>query len=329
MADVEVICSCGQRIRMSEYAVGMPRLCPACSLPLDYTRVEAMAERAPAQAGVEQVRDTRAQDNPVLERRPGAPPPQEASAAGRTHCARCGRRFRGDWDVHETPSGPLCNICANRAGETPAPLQTQQTPGRVAPAPPLEPIEVYPAPDEHGPAPKRFEFNPASPQFQLYLKLAAVGVIAITVYFAITESGKAPEPAVVEPAAVPAEEPQLSVAGLWIAKGVRFVLGVAALAAQIYLTLALDKKLPSNTVIGSALHIGAFAAGLMVFQMLVGWIFCVGPILFLLVLLYVLIEVYNFGIAQFITWFLVGLVLWPLTYGVEVMVFGLLARPLL
>src|SRR5690606_14317518 len=59
--------------------------------------------------------------------------------SGPTACARCGSAFRGDWDMYQGPSGPVCHRCAHMAEAhdpstgppRPVPLKQPETPEPV------------------------------------------------------------------------------------------------------------------------------------------------------------------------------------------------------
>ncbi|MBM3289146.1 MAG: hypothetical protein FJY92_03255, partial [Candidatus Hydrogenedentes bacterium] len=92
--DLVVTCTCGHQMTVSEYAAGMTAPCPACKKPLtvspENSRPASAAQAIPPpHAPVAPSADMQGQTYTPLR-----------TSSLKTHCARCGREFRGDWDRH-------------------------------------------------------------------------------------------------------------------------------------------------------------------------------------------------------------------------------------
>lgn len=110
MVNIRVNCPCGNEMVMSEFAIGMKTTCPVCGKPLSVTWQNSRSLDSEAPTSSIPVSDEAARNDASLfgHAQSGTTP-----RAGKHHCDRCGREFRGDWDRHQTGSGMLCNICVN------------------------------------------------------------------------------------------------------------------------------------------------------------------------------------------------------------------------
>ena len=335
MSEVDVSCACGAVIRISEFAVGMPMPCPQCDRDLDYTRIRPVT--APGPAPVEQFtapRDQRSTASPSprapqqgarVAFTPAAKP--EPVPGGHAHCARCGRRFRGEWDVHETSSGPLCHICANRVAESAPqeavdnhvePMVSIQLPGSRKAAGFL---------DDDGEAPSlasKVQFDPKSPTFRRLLYVAAIGVFLVTIYAFMTEGGL-PTPHPNAPDAASAHAPMGRIPFI-LTLAIQALCAIGGTSVTLFLTLWYRNSLPLDRWWTNALHVGvvglvlgAVQTGLLMVPM-IGWICAV------VVTCWVLAQVYDFGFVDFVTFMFMGIPSALLVNLVRVGLLGLVAH---
>ena len=109
--------------------------------------------------------------------RASAPAAPEPSARPATACARCGKKFRGDWDRLKTAEGAICYICSNQgAAGTPERLKPEHV-ETVAPV--IPPGQE--APDlEPPPAPTFLGIDTETPQFKRVILIAGLAVMGLT-----------------------------------------------------------------------------------------------------------------------------------------------------
>ncbi|NUM52449.1 MAG: hypothetical protein HUU46_02285 [Candidatus Hydrogenedentes bacterium] len=246
---------------MSEYAAGMTAPCPKCGQPLTVSPQNSKpVARTPAapidQAGA-------AQPNAQV----GAPEPglhytPLQTASLKTHCARCGREFRGDWDRHPTASGLVCNICRNFVASS---AQALQSTGYVAPVDvmkldpvydprPQEPVEV-----EEVEKSWREKYMPDQAMMQRIAIGAAVAFGLYTVWIIISGAWVVgPSPDELEQAAVIAETADVPKLPMWAGVAMT-VLSTCSLAVStfigIYIFLTLSHRLPESTFLANAVQL--------------------------------------------------------------------------
>jgi hypothetical protein len=86
------------------------RLTATNTAPADFESHELPERFDPSRPATEQPKTPRPEAKPAAQHVTGARSPK--------HCPHCGAAYRGDWDQIDTPAGVMCNICANRAGDT-------------------------------------------------------------------------------------------------------------------------------------------------------------------------------------------------------------------
>lgn len=175
MDDLVLTCDqCGHEMRVSVHAMGATGRCAGCGAVLevcaDNTRpfdAEADADEGAAEPA-----------------EPAAPP---------THCARCGRAFRGDWDRNPAPEGTVCLVCHRLVRED-DPIYEEAPVGELAPESSLRldqgAASVRPM-DRTAPVPKFAEGHPKL--FRGALWTLAVLVIALAIVFTFVDTGGIPE----------------------------------------------------------------------------------------------------------------------------------------
>lgn len=187
--DLEVTCTCGHRIVVSEFALGMTNRCPGCKEPLTVT----LKNSRPLD-----------QDGP----RPEAPEPAAAAAPmaspfdaaepertvrdPKKHCARCGRVFRGDWDRYRAPEGTVCHICRHQAVKPEEqsitgfiePVESLKIDAASGAIPPVEPSTVV-FEEEDVPWYKRISVDE---EFMRKVAIAgAILILSLSVYYWVTQ----------------------------------------------------------------------------------------------------------------------------------------------
>jgi len=256
--DLLVTCSCGHRITVSEFAMGMTAPCPACKLPLTVATGNARP----------------------IESKPKSPPPQTPASESysstdivytpiqttslKSHCARCGKEFRGDWDRHQSSLGLICNICSNRVRQE-NPLQTF---GYV---PPVDSMKLEPQIDTVPFRPVEVEEAPRSwrdriPDDATMRRIAigaAVAFMLYTVYLIISGAW------IVEPNSEEAELAAESAAAeipelpRWAGITVKLLgagSGLVSTLAGLYIFLSLGQRLPEESWLANIIRLLPAAA---------------------------------------------------------------------
>jgi len=337
MSEVDVSCACGHVMRISEFAVGMPMPCARCKAPLDYKRIRPVAVAGPAPVETFAApRDARPAPDSGDARRsaPAAAPSAVTQPAptinprGRTECARCGRKFRGEWDVHETSKGPLCHICANRVAEvapqeagdqTVEPVIGLQLPGtRMA-------AGVLDAPPDWKPPSTKYQFDPQSPVFRRILYALAIGTVLLTIYVFTTEDAL-PTPGQGAEVNINQPSPQLGRLPSALVLVVQGLCTVGGTFLTLLLALWFRNKLPMDRWWANALHVGVVGLGLGAVHTVLGIVPMVGWICSLLLFYWVLSSVYDFGFVDFVVFLAMGVPAGFIIYFVQIALLGLIVN---
>ncbi len=248
-------CPCGHQFRVSEFAVGMRGRCPSCRAPLTIT------EDLVCPAEHESARPV-----PSPQPAPSITPAPEASARPKSTsgCARCGRKFRGDWDVHTTFIGTVCHICYNILGQESA-LSSETTSGTVAPVDSLhldiEPLTADAARPRRTEAWTLRERLGLSEQLERRLILAAaLFIVALAAYFFLTDgfSVEPPPPEVAAQEAAKRLNPaELSTGAKVAFYGIKVSCGFLTTFLALYGLLHWIGRLPNDTVFANVIAVGA------------------------------------------------------------------------
>lgn len=279
MVDIRVHCPCGNEMVMSEFAVGMRTTCPACGSPLTVSwqnsRPLDSDEQPVASASTPDARvEAFASDDTeevVFQ------PQEPSSRAGKHHCARCGRPFRGDWDRYQSPEGIVCNICANLVREADA---SKLSAGYVRPIDTVrlehdeEPVPlptVEPDEEELSWLERHWPSEETMSKVALYSGIAVIVIAALVFIFSGFEG---PEPASTTGAEEVATTTQPTVTGVayWAILGFTRFFGAFL---GLYLFLAWGNRLPNEDVRLNLIALAPVALGVMLLSMIPfgGWIF--------------------------------------------------------
>jgi len=152
-----IICGCGQRNDLAVFGFGEAKLCLACGSPLELPAdpfipevpPDAFAEDGPPGANLTTAFESPAPDTAEVAADSEVPAPaivreriwtggirEVVAEAEAEPCSRCGRAFRGAWDRHERPGGPICHLCAVRADATYQPPSQGERRDLFRPVPP-------------------------------------------------------------------------------------------------------------------------------------------------------------------------------------------------
>ena len=182
----------------------------------------------------------------------------------KTHCARCGREFRGDWDRHATAHGLVCNICSNLVASQ---AQSLQSTGFVQP---VDTLKLDPSDDPITRQPVEVEevqepwYQPYIPDKEMMRRITIGAAIAFglyTIYLVISGAwivDPAPEKAngIVQTATeAPPPAPELPV---WAKVAVSILYtssGFAGTLVGLYVFLMLSRRLPQETFLANLIHI--------------------------------------------------------------------------
>lgn len=271
MANIRVSCPCGNEMVMSEFAVGMKTTCPACGKPLNVNWQNSRPLDAEEPTAAVPVSERAAQGDASL----FAGAQAETPRAGKHHCDRCGRPFRGDWDRHQTGSGTLCNICVNLVRPADpadpssgfvAPIDTLRIEKNEdpIPAPTLEPLD-----DERSLLEKYWPSEETMHKIALYGGIAVI-VLALLVF--ITSGFEAPE----ESKSVATEDvPEITRATGIAYYAVNAFTQFFGVFLGLYLFLHWSNRLPNDTFLLNiiALTPVALGAALLWFVPIMGGIF--------------------------------------------------------
>ncbi len=270
-------------------------------------------EEAPIAAPPPDTVDAFAPDTPEEIAEAWAPPIPRGSV-----CARCGRAFRGEWDIIKTAGGALCNVCAHQAEavtEGPKGIHAHLMAGAHEK---IERPKRLPDP----PARKK-KINLRGPL--LYFAFVAVAmtvILALPVEEYIAEFFNSAD----------AERAKISSFGVRILLYfLEFVLGVAGQFVQLYVTLSIMNKLLFDNARQNILHVLSIAVVLGVLSFALGLLPAVffAGLLMWIVRLYIVSGAFNFEIDDlikfFIVGFFVGLLVGPMTLAAEKIAYGLAA----
>ncbi len=248
------------------------------------------------------------------------PPQNDVLGGGEPRCARCGRLLRGDWDRYTTDEGYVCHICANIAAAEysaspaiPPPEMTAASTALIAERPPRFQEEMEANDADAG----WFDRFKETRYFKVGLLTSAWATIVLVVILTITESRQPlPERAPPEqarvglgllgPAATMTSAQEATVGRVIQVMQVFFL--YAACFAALYLTLAISGRLPCDTLWRNVLHVGIVALIMRIMQMFiplaVGLILPMGGLLALVLVIYLLYEVYSLSFSDFVLFFL-------------------------
>jgi hypothetical protein len=324
-------CECGHKQRISEYQLGMESSCPACKADVLF----AESNTVPA----EDV-DAAGQSGPAGAATSGFEIPQEEQPrhghSDADHCSRCGRKFRGEWDQHESPQGPICNVCAN--------LASQEGPGTPTTEGMVKPVQslALDSGSAEGEGPPIGRHRPGdtgetvrkglAERYPDQVKTAVWIGVALVFFAAIYYSFISPESANVQPEATPERVQEMEEAAARIPAAVLFFGNMfftfLGMAGTLYLTLQMTNRLPHESLSANAVHVALMGAALMVIGTLTSFVPFVGWIIGLVIVLYILWDRYDFDLYAFVMWFVCGVLVGILVWGARVVVFGLLANAL-
>ncbi|GMV91245.1 MAG: hypothetical protein AMXMBFR82_10230 [Candidatus Hydrogenedentota bacterium] len=271
MTNIRVSCPCGNEMVMSEFAIGMKTTCPVCGKPLSVSWQNSRSLDSEAPTTSIPVSEEAARHDASLFSENQLDKPR----AGKHHCDRCGREFRGDWDRHQTGSGTLCNICVNLVQQADpedpssgfvAPIDTMRLEKNEdpLPAPTMEPAE-----DDRSWLEKNWPSEETMQKVALYAGIAVV-VLAALVF--VTSGFDVPEASREAPAAdTPTVQP---VAG-YVFYAVNAFTQFFGVFLGLYLFLSWSNRLPNDTFVLNliALTPVAVAAALLWFVPIMGGIF--------------------------------------------------------
>lgn len=104
-----VVCGCGQKMAVSETALGKTGVCVRCGQRIRVTP-ENLVPVPPRDARQVSIPESAREAHRA---RSFGPYAGEDAETGEK-CARCGRALRGVWDRNKTPDGVKCHICAHQ-----------------------------------------------------------------------------------------------------------------------------------------------------------------------------------------------------------------------
>jgi hypothetical protein len=311
-----VACSCGQRMYVSDTALGTTGKCVRCGARVAVTISNTVRIVKPASA--------------------------DAVPSPGTVCARCARPFRGAWDQHETPVGRLCHICANQfqmhepqkaaskpvvveapAVSNPRPLSSEAYVQLTAPPSRKEQLRLAYAKFRAS----RY-FEPVVFGAAAFLVMALVMVLPVSEYMARIFSTKiSPEKAAASSKTL---ETAVVVVGVF--------LNYAEFVTWLYLGLAWGNKLPNETVKENLLAIAGVSAvitGVCYLPMILGTlggqdsmlaagagVLGVGAFIFKY---WVLFHLYDLDWTDILHLILVNIAVGWLFWAIDLAVFGIMA----
>ncbi|MCC6695558.1 MAG: hypothetical protein IT365_08000 [Candidatus Hydrogenedentes bacterium] len=260
---------------MSEFAVGLRTTCPACGSPLT---VSWQNSRTLDSEEPKQVQPAPQPTEPVVsaarmfeaEERP-------APKAGKHHCDRCGRPFRGDWDRHTTAEGMLCHICSNlvrpadptnpSSGYVP-PIDSIRLDRDLTPAAPETVVEEEPEPQSWWE--KNMPSDETMQKVALYSGIAVI-VLALLVFLFDTSEPPSPHTATGEEEVTEAITP-VAGAAYWIILGITRYFGSFL---GLYLFLSWGNRLPNERFVLNLIALAPIVLGVMLLSLIpfTGWIF--------------------------------------------------------
>jgi hypothetical protein len=332
MADYRVRCECGKDTVLSEWALGAPLTCRACGRPLQATEkntrpVEDPAPRRPARSIEDELpaspearvaeraarrqsprpaRDPRA-SRASQAARPSVPGAPEESAAparplGKNHCDRCGRPFRGDWDRYHRAGQVVCHICANQY-QTPQ----EESPEPAAPEPLPPPQSVYKGvldqpilPDPEAPTARDVrETDELIRRWVIVAGVTCLVAVGFMLYTGVLDSN-APTPPPLTPDMMIEKAKELPKSAVYLTQAVLFVFRFATTIVALYILLRWRDKLPSAYFFASLLHIAVVAVFIQALGLGLLFVPCIGPLVHMFLAMYILWEVYDLELADFV-----------------------------
>jgi len=322
MVDLICTCECGQKIMVSEFAAGTSRQCGHCGRAFQVSEANTVSLDGPTPSRFETFAARSTADEKDLE--------------GAQHCARCKKKFRGEWDRYSSSIGIVCHVCANLAGsEAVGPDAPRPTP--LAP-PPMPPKIEAPAPEPEvrkGTLLDQFDEFKETPAFRIGLYVAAFSVIGVGFYYSFFHTF--PEPGARSAATETAEEPGggwLSLLGppeeltkdqhigiAMLVWGLGLVFGLIPRFLAIYVTLAMADGLPGSTWWLASIHVGIMA----LITALIDRFICVG----FLIAWYVLYNIYDLRFGDLVKFVVLNVVFRIMIVPVQMAIYGGLAWLLL
>ncbi len=257
-----------------------------------------------------------------------------ANEAPQGQCSRCGRAFRGDWDIHRTNKGALCNICFNRAAD-----DLEERPQAIDAAPPpgidSSVMGVY---EDHSDTIAR-ERAPKSSDMPAWMAkhekawraaigIAAAIVVALGMYYAFFDTAPPPSERVVQQQgeaidsenAAPAETAPLA-----IVIPVQAVMWLLGMIAPLYITLVLVNKLPHDNLLFDAIHVFGVSLLLAIVGTFTSFVPLVGFVIFIVFAAGILFYFYEFGLYQLFMFIILSVLLAPFLVVLNQFVMGSLA----
>lgn len=303
MSQIVCTCQCGNQFAVSEFAVGMDTVCARCGTHFrvsskNVTRTEVRL--APTNAGGE-----------------GAPVRKDV-------CARCGRGFRGAWDRYETPAGVYCHICANHAD-----TDIRSAIGAIQKGEQVQEAAQSAEPADVGPETfsDRFARFRETREFRIGLWVAALSVIFFAIYFSMTEAGNLPDDQTITTAAAEASQRPISPVMVYVVAILKVAFGFLSFVVALYITLAQVGRLPHDGFLRNLAHV--CISGLILFGVSSLISFSIGAFiplagmgLSVALLCYIFFHVYDFGLSDLVTFWLIRIVVNIMMWGIKMMVFG-------
>jgi hypothetical protein len=320
MTQFLIKCGCGHQRRVTESSIGLVGKCPKCGRELVVTEDAlrpAEDEVSPFVAEEAQAPSPFARDeNELFEYQPANRGP---------HCARCGKPFRGDWDMRQTDEGVLCNICANRAHEhtggegSPLPTAAQRAEieatiqeNQEATVARQVAVEQAKREEDARRIEKSFLGIPEDRMRRAALLGAGV-VLLLCFYYAFLAEPSAAPPPETEAAATAPQDQQLPAAVGYVVWGIGLAASLVAEFIALYMVLRWAKKLPNDVFRYDLVAVGLAA--------IIIWLVRLVPFKYIpllgivmigvreVIVLYALHEVYRLDFAELVTYLIIHILI--------------------
>ena len=320
---------------VSEYATGTRKQCGRCGASF-VVGDGNLAQAGGAPPGVQPQPEQPPQ--PFAAHTPSDRDPK-AGPGSPTHCARCGKKFRGDWDRYSSTKGQVCHICANLAD-----YQTSENEGAVpVPLMPPETSASIPQTAERTAVTKRtlldrFDDFKQTQTFRTGLWASALGVIGLALYFTMIAPPDTPEGygdpgrhdaghvALLGDADNLTAQQSRTLAAITFL--IFYLLQYAAYSLALFITLKTEEGFDWSfvRVCGMALLV-ALVVGLIQFAIgaflpfmgyIIGWAVCI----------YLLFVLLDMGFSQIVTFFVLVHLLGILTRNLAMLIVGALGTVL-